>query len=52
MNFFRGKKKNGFFIEAGAYDGEMISNTLYFELRHQVQTRVELIPGFKFTGKW
>ncbi|KHJ42316.1 hypothetical protein D918_07655 [Trichuris suis] len=24
-------KKNGFFIEAGAYDGETYSNTLYFE---------------------
>ncbi len=34
--FFRGKKKNGFFVEAGAFDGEYISNSLYFELKHQV----------------
>ena len=25
-------KKNGFFIEAGAYDGEVYSNTLNFEM--------------------
>jgi hypothetical protein len=25
-------KSNGFFIESGAYDGEILSNTLYFEL--------------------
>ena len=30
---FRGKK-NGFFIEAGAFDGENFSNTLLFELKH------------------
>jgi len=35
-SIYRGKKKNGFFIEAGAYDGEMYSNSLYFELKHQV----------------
>ena len=28
-------KKNGFFIEAGAYDGEIISNSLLFEIKHQ-----------------
>ena len=28
------KKKQGFFIEAGASMGEVISNTLYFELKH------------------
>ena len=27
---------NGFFIEAGAGDGEIISNSLYFELKYQV----------------
>jgi hypothetical protein len=37
FDFFRGKKKNGFFVEAGAFDGEYISNSLYFELKHQVR---------------
>ena len=32
MKLFRNQKK-GFFIEAGAYDGEMFSNTLYLERR-------------------
>jgi len=30
---FKGKK-NGFFIEAGAYDGEHFANTLLFEMKH------------------
>ena len=29
-------KSNGFFIEAGAGDGEIISNSLYFELMYKV----------------
>ena len=28
-----GKKQNGFYIEAGAHDGESLSNTLLFELK-------------------
>ena len=28
------KKKNGFFIEAGAYDGEVFSNTLLLEAKY------------------
>ena len=31
---YGGKFKNGFFIEAGSQDGEIGSNTLYFELQH------------------
>ena len=30
---FKNRIRNGFFIEAGAYDGEMLSNTLFFELK-------------------
>ena len=30
------RQVNGFFIEAGAGDGEIISNTLYFELLYKV----------------
>ena len=34
---FRGKR-NGFFIEAGAYNGEDLSNTLFFELKRNVSS--------------
>ena len=30
-------KPKGFFIEAGAGDGEVISNSLYFELKYEVK---------------
>ena len=33
-HIFKGRIKNGFFIEAGAYDGEAISNTLYYETKY------------------
>ena len=29
---FKNKIKNGFFIEAGAYDGEQWSNSLFYEV--------------------
>ena len=32
---FKNRIKNGFFIEAGAYDGELFSNTLFFELKQK-----------------
>ena len=31
---FKGRIKNGFFIEAGAYDGESYSNSLFFEMKY------------------
>ena len=33
QNIFKNRIKNGFFIEAGAYDGEVFSNTLFYELK-------------------
>ena len=32
---FKNRIRNGFFIEAGAYDGEILSNTLFFELKQR-----------------
>ena len=32
MSYFTGRKTNGFYIESGAFDGEQLSNTLFFEL--------------------
>lgn len=41
------KKENGFFIEAGAYDGETFSNTLFFELnRNWTGILIEPVPSF------
>ena len=31
---FKNQIKNGFFIEAGAFDGEHSSNSLYYEIVH------------------
>ena len=36
---WKSKIGKGFFVEAGASEGERISNTLYFELRHKVSYR-------------
>jgi hypothetical protein len=35
--------KNGFFIEAGASDFEEYSNTLYFEVRLQLQRNIAFV---------
>ena len=29
-----GELKNGFYLEAGSYDGEFNSDSLHFEIRH------------------
>ena len=36
----RSHRTNGFYIEAGAGDGEIISNSLYFELKYGVNYRI------------
>ena len=33
QNCILGQKRNGFFIESGAYTGEYLSNSLYFEIK-------------------
>lgn len=46
IDFFLKKQNNGFFIEAGAYDGEYLSNTLFFELeRNWTGLIIEPIPS-------
>jgi hypothetical protein len=45
MDSLLGGKRNGFFIEAGGYDGETYSNTLFFELeRNWTGILIEPIP--------
>jgi FkbM family methyltransferase len=40
-------KRNGFFVEAGGYDGEELSNSLYFELeRNWTGILIEAIPSY------
>ena len=34
QRYFRERRKGGFFIEAGAYDGESESTTIHYELEH------------------
>ena len=36
-------KPQGFFVEAGAGDGEVISNSLYFELKYGVSRYFHII---------
>jgi len=43
---FGGELKNGFFLEAGAHDGEFNSDSLYFEANHNwTGLLVEPVPG-------
>ena len=41
-------KSKGFFIEAGAGDGEVISNSLYFELKYEVKLLAILSVKIQF----
>jgi hypothetical protein len=36
------KKQNGFFIESGAFDGEDLTNTLFFEKEKKIDTNFYL----------
>ena len=48
---FGGKLKNGFFIEAGSSDAEILSNTIYFEMNHSWSgLLVEAHPNFYMQG--
>ena len=46
-----GKKKDGFFIEVGAFDGEIHTNSLYFEAiqvmlnLQQVESKILMSPA-------
>jgi len=40
-------RKNGFFVECGAFDGEDLSNSIFFELAQDwTGLLVEVYPGF------
>ena len=41
MIVVKGQQTNGFFIESGAYDGEHLSNTLYFELERNYTGNID-----------
>ena len=41
MFVMKDQKTNGFFIESGAYDGEHLSNTLYFELERNYTGNID-----------
>ena len=54
QRYFYEKKKGGFFIEAGAYDGAHDSTTLHFEMKHQWSgLLVEPVPRYfkKIAGR-
>ena len=36
----RDVQPKGFYVEAGAGDGEIISNSLYFELKYKVSKKI------------
>ena len=42
-----GEKQNGFFVEAGAFDGEVNSNSLFFELQRNY-TGILIEPGIAY----
>ena len=48
---FQGKIKNGFFIEAGAWDFTNTSNSLWYELKHNWSgLLIEPLPEVCFKG--
>ena len=46
MQVFLRQKRDGFFIECGAYDGEAFSNSLLFELERNY-SGILIEPNFK-----
>ena len=48
---FQGKIKNGFFIEAGAWDFTTSSNSLWYELKHNwTGLLIEPVPEMCYKG--
>ena len=45
---FLGGKRNGFFIESGAYDGEALSNSLFFEIERNFTGWCDYYAYIKF----
>lgn len=41
-------RPNGFYIEAGAGDGEIISNSLYFELKYEVNYEIYIQDIYEY----
>ena len=51
----RDVQPKGFYVEAGAGDGEIISNSLYFELKYKVSKKIynhlEVYPRILFNNE-
>ena len=46
--YISGGMRNGFFIESGAYDGEALSNSLFFEIERNFTGRYDYYDDMNF----